>query len=54
MQLSNAQFKLVKTIKGADFTDALIRKDVMLGLCKLASGTNPTTGVATAESLNCP
>ncbi len=52
--LSNAQFRLVKSIKGADFTDALVRKDVAASLCKIASGTNPTTGVDTRESLNCP
>lgn len=54
LQLTNAQFKFVKSIEGADFTDALIRKDVMMGLCKLAKGVNPETGVSTAESLNCP
>ena len=51
--LSNAQFKYIKTIEGADFTDALIRKDIAQSLCKLARGTNATTGVETAESLNC-
>ena len=53
-QLTNAQFKRVKTIAGADFTDALIRKDVAKDLCKIASGINPTTGVPTRESLGCP
>lgn len=52
--LSNAQWRLVKSIEGVDFTDALIRKDVATGLCKIAKGTNPTTGVDTRESLNCP
>lgn len=52
--LTNTQFKLIKSIEGADFTDALIRKDIMMGLCKIASGTNPITGVDTRESLNCP
>lgn len=52
--LTNTQFRLIKSIEGADFTDALIRKDIMMGLCKIASGTNPTTGVETRESLNCP
>lgn len=52
--LTNAQVQRVKSIEGADFTDALLRKDVQMGLCKMASGTNPITGVATRESLFCP
>jgi hypothetical protein len=43
----------VKSIAGADFTDALIRRDIQQGLCKLADGTNPVTGVTTKESLGC-
>jgi len=53
-QLSNAQFSRVKSITGADFTDALMRKDVQQMLCKIADGVNPTTGVATRDSLYCP
>ena len=53
-QLTNTQFKAVKSIEGADFTDSLLRKDVAMGLCKIAKGTNPTTGVDTRESLGCP
>ncbi|PSC68128.1 pentapeptide repeat [Micractinium conductrix] len=49
--LTNAQFGRVKSIKGADFSDVLIRKDVQNGLCKIADGVNPTTGVATRDSL---
>jgi uncharacterized protein YjbI with pentapeptide repeats len=52
--LTNAQFQRVKAITGADFTDALIRKDVAMSLCKIADGTNSKTGVSTRESLNCP
>ena len=38
LQLTNAQFGRVKSIKGADFTDVLIRKDVQQSLCKIAGG----------------
>lgn len=53
--LTNTQFKKLVSIEGADFTDALIRRDVQKGLCELptATGTNSKTGVSTRESLNC-
>jgi hypothetical protein len=53
--LTNTQFKKLVSIEGADFTDALIRRDVQKGLCQLpsAKGTNSKTGVSTRESLNC-
>lgn len=41
-------------IDGADFTDVLLRKDIQKKLCKVAKGTNPTTGRDTRESLECP
>jgi uncharacterized protein YjbI with pentapeptide repeats len=40
-------------IDGADFTDVLLRKDIQKKLCKVAKGTNPTTGRDTRESLEC-
>lgn len=45
----------VGDISGADFTDALIRKDVAKTLCLRpdAKGTNPTTEVDTRDSLLC-
>ncbi|CAM9616373.1 unnamed protein product [Sphacelaria rigidula] len=45
----------VGDISGADFTDALIRKDVAKALCLRpdAKGTNPTTEVDTRDSLLC-
>jgi uncharacterized protein YjbI with pentapeptide repeats len=41
-------------IDGADFTDMLLRKDVLKFLCATATGTNPTTGDKARETLNCP
>lgn len=40
-------------IDGADFTDAEMRQDAALLLCKTAKGTNPVTGRSTRESLGC-
>lgn len=49
---SNAKFDGA-IIEGADFTDVLLRNDVQDKLCQFASGTNPTTGRETRETLFC-
>jgi uncharacterized protein YjbI with pentapeptide repeats len=41
-------------IDGADFTDVLLRKNDQDKLCKVAQGTNPTTGRDTRDTLFCP
>jgi uncharacterized protein YjbI with pentapeptide repeats len=41
-------------VDGADFTDVLLRQDEQNKLCKLAKGTNPTTGRDTRDTLFCP
>jgi uncharacterized protein YjbI with pentapeptide repeats len=50
---ANARFDRA-IIDGADFTDVLLRKYEQEKLCKVASGTNPTTGRNTRDTLFCP
>jgi hypothetical protein len=49
----NTKFNNVQ-IAGADFTNVPFRGDVLKTLCASASGTNPVTGRATKDTLECP
>ena len=51
--LTNAMMQEA-TITGADFTDVLLDPNTEKDLCERASGTNPTTGRNTIDTLYCP
>ena len=51
--LTNAMLQEA-TITGADFTDVLLDPNTEKELCERASGTNPTTGRNTKDTLYCP
>ena len=51
--LTNAMMQ-ESTITGADFTDVLLDPTTEKTLCERASGTNPTTGRNTKDTLYCP
>ena len=51
--LTNAMMQ-ESTITGADFTDVLLDPTTERDLCDRASGTNPTTGRNTKDTLYCP
>ena len=50
--LKKSEFKDA-VIDGADFTDAMLDRAEKVSLCERATGTNPTTGADTYESLDC-
>ena len=41
-------------VTNADFSNVILRSDILAKVCANASGTNPVTGVDTRESLMCP
>ena len=51
--LTNAMMQEA-VITGADFTDVLLDPTTERNLCERASGTNPTTGRNTKDTLYCP
>ena len=48
----NTKFSNV-LIEGADFTNVPLRGDALKALCAIASGTNPSSGRATRDTLGC-
>jgi uncharacterized protein YjbI with pentapeptide repeats len=51
--LTNAMLQNA-TIDGADFTNALLTPTTEKMLCAIATGTNPSTGRNTKDTLFCP
>mmetsp|Transcript_35758 Transcript_35758/g.89011 ORF Transcript_35758/g.89011 Transcript_35758/m.89011 type:complete len:237 (-) Transcript_35758:2953-3663(-) len=53
---SGSSLDKVESIENSDFSEALMRQGVNRMLCERedAKGVNPSTGVDTRESLNCP
>ena len=48
----NTKFRNVR-IEGADFTNVPLRGDVQSDLCAVATGTNPSSGRSTRDTLEC-
>jgi len=49
----NTKFRQVKA-DGADFSNVSLRADALAALCAAVEGVNPTTGLATRDTLGCP
>ena len=49
----NTKFRQVKA-DGADFSNVSLRADALAALCAEVAGVNPTTGLATRDTLGCP
>ena len=49
----NTKFSGDLRVEGADFTNVPLRGDALKTLCAAASGTNPVTGRATRDTLEC-
>ncbi|MEB3238618.1 MAG: pentapeptide repeat-containing protein [Cyanobacteriota bacterium] len=49
----NTKFRQVRA-DGADFSNVSLRADALRDLCASVSGVNPTTGLATRDTLGCP
>lgn len=49
----NTKFRQVNA-DGADFSNVPLRADALTALCADVAGVNPTTGLATRDTLGCP
>jgi uncharacterized protein YjbI with pentapeptide repeats len=49
----NTKFRHVQA-DGADFSNVSLRADALRDLCSSVEGVNPTTGLATRDTLDCP